>query len=73
MSASFYPTPAPIRSDLLSYQLRFMAVDADVQGRGYGARVLDVAESALAEVEPSSCGPTRATPRSVSTSKRDGR
>ena len=49
VSASFYPTPAPIRSDLLSYQLRFMAVDADVQGRGYGARVLDVAESALAE------------------------
>jgi GNAT superfamily N-acetyltransferase len=48
VSASFYPTPAPIRSDLLSYQLRFMAVDADAQGRGYGARVLDVAESALA-------------------------
>jgi GNAT superfamily N-acetyltransferase len=50
VSASFYPTTAPIRSDLLSYQLRYMAVDDDVQGRGYGARVLDAAEIALADV-----------------------
>jgi GNAT superfamily N-acetyltransferase len=50
VSASFYPTPAPIRQDLLSYQLRYMAVDADVQGRGYGARVLESAEDALREV-----------------------
>ena len=49
VSASFYPTTAPLRSDLVSYQLRYMAVDADVQGRGYGARVLEVAESALAD------------------------
>jgi GNAT superfamily N-acetyltransferase len=50
VSASFYPTTAPIRSDLVSYQLRYMAVDVDVQGLGYGARVLDAAESALADV-----------------------
>jgi GNAT superfamily N-acetyltransferase len=49
VSASFYPMAAPIRRDLYSYQLRFMAVDFDVQGHGYGARVLDAAESALRE------------------------
>ncbi len=48
VSASFYRTTAPLRSDLLSYQLRFMAVDFDVQGHGYGARVLEAAESTLA-------------------------
>jgi GNAT superfamily N-acetyltransferase len=47
VSASFYPTTAPIRQDLVSYQLRFMAVDLDVQGHGYGARVLEAAEHAL--------------------------
>ncbi len=46
-SASFYPSPAPIRSELLSYQLRFMAVDADEQGHGYGARLLGAAEDSL--------------------------
>jgi GNAT superfamily N-acetyltransferase len=47
VSASFYPTTAPIRSELVSYQLRYMAVDVDVQGHGYGARVLESAEHAL--------------------------
>ncbi len=47
VSASFYPTPAPLRRDLVSYQLRYMAVDAGVQGQGYGARVLEEAERAL--------------------------
>ncbi|HTB09361.1 MAG TPA: GNAT family N-acetyltransferase [Acidimicrobiales bacterium] len=46
-SASFYPSPAPVRSELLSYQLRFMAVDADEQGHGYGARLLGAAEDSL--------------------------
>jgi GNAT superfamily N-acetyltransferase len=50
VSASFYPTTAPIRQDLVSYQLRYMAVDFDAQGHGYGARVLEVAESALRDV-----------------------
>jgi GNAT superfamily N-acetyltransferase len=38
---------APVRRELISYQLRYLAVDFDVQGRGYGAQVLDVAERAL--------------------------
>lgn len=49
-SASFYAAPSPIRAELSSYQLRFMAVDADVQGRGYGTAVLEVAERTLAEL-----------------------
>jgi GNAT superfamily N-acetyltransferase len=47
VSASFYPTSAPIRENLMSYQLRFMAVDFDAQGHGYGAGVLATAEEAL--------------------------
>ncbi len=50
VSASFFPAPAPIRPELVSYQLRFMAVDADVQGRGYGAAVLEVAEGDLRQL-----------------------
>lgn len=47
VSASFYPIGAPFRRELVSYQLRFMAVDFDVQGHGYGARVLEAAEPVL--------------------------
>lgn len=50
VSASFFLSSAPVRDELVSYQLRFMAVDADVQGRGYGAAVLDVAEATLREL-----------------------
>ncbi len=32
---------------LVTYQLRYMATDFDVQGRGYGALVLAVAEDEL--------------------------
>ncbi|MGC2485482.1 MAG: GNAT family N-acetyltransferase [Acidimicrobiales bacterium] len=46
-SASFYPVAAPVRPELASYQLRFMAVDADEQGHGYGARLLAAAEDSL--------------------------
>ncbi|HEY1762483.1 MAG TPA: GNAT family N-acetyltransferase [Acidimicrobiales bacterium] len=46
-SASFFPGVAPIRPELVSYQLRFMAVDFDVQGRGFGSVVLDAAEDHL--------------------------
>ena len=46
-SASFFPGVAPIRPELVSYQLRFMAVDFDVQGRGFGSVVLDAAEDQL--------------------------
>ena len=49
-SASFFSGVAPIRPELVSYQLRFMAVDFDVQGRGFGAVVLDAAEDQLREL-----------------------
>jgi GNAT superfamily N-acetyltransferase len=47
VSASFFPSEAPTRPDLTSFQLRYMATDFDVQGSGYGARVLAVASEAL--------------------------
>jgi predicted N-acetyltransferase YhbS len=47
VSASFYPSEAPIQEDLVSYQLRYMATDFDVQGSGYGARVLKTASAEL--------------------------
>jgi len=43
VSASFYLARAPVHEGLVSYQLRFMATDFDVQGRGYGASVLTFA------------------------------
>ena len=49
-SASFFLASAPIRPELVSYQLRFMAVDDDVQGRGYGTLVLDAATAALRDL-----------------------
>ena len=48
VSASFYSSEAPIQRDLVSYQLRYMATDFDVQGAGYGAYVLAVASEELA-------------------------
>jgi L-Ala-D/L-Glu epimerase len=47
VSASFFPGAAPIRPALVSYQLRFMAVDFDVQGMGFGSVVLEAAEAQL--------------------------
>jgi GNAT superfamily N-acetyltransferase len=47
VSASLFPTTAPTRANLSTYQLRYMATDFDVQGKGYGALVLAVAEDAL--------------------------
>lgn len=47
VSASFFPSASPINSSLVTYQLRYMATDFDVQGRGYGARVLAFAEDDL--------------------------
>jgi GNAT superfamily N-acetyltransferase len=47
VSASFFRTEAPVHPELVSYQLRYMATDVDVQGRGYGAAVLAAAEAAL--------------------------
>lgn len=45
--ASFFRAPSPVRADLVSYQLRYLAVESDVQGRGYGSLVLSVAERRL--------------------------
>lgn len=47
VSASFYPSPPPVNPELVTYQLRYMATDFDVQGMGYGARVLEVADATL--------------------------
>jgi GNAT superfamily N-acetyltransferase len=47
VSASFYPSAPPMNTELVSMQLRYMATDFDVQGRGYGARVLAFAEEDL--------------------------
>ncbi len=47
VSASFFPSAPPMNSSLVTYQLRYMATDFDVQGRGYGARVLAFAEDDL--------------------------
>ncbi len=47
VSASFYPDESPVDSHLATYQLRYMATDFDVQGRGYGSRVLAEAEAFL--------------------------
>lgn len=47
VSASFYPDESPVDPHLPTYQLRYMATDFDVQGRGYGSRVLAEAEAFL--------------------------
>lgn len=47
VSASFFPSSPPMNPTLITYQLRYMATDFDVQGRGYGALVLAVAEDDL--------------------------
>lgn len=47
VSASFYPSTPPMNPELVTYQLRYMATDFDVQGQGLGARVLEKAEADL--------------------------
>ena len=47
VSASFFPSAPPMNSELVTVQLRYMATDFDVQGRGYGADVLAFAENDL--------------------------
>jgi GNAT superfamily N-acetyltransferase len=47
VSASFFPSAPPMNPSLVTFQLRYMATDFDVQGRGYGARVLAFAEDDL--------------------------
>lgn len=47
---SFYPSDAPINESLATYQLRYLATDADVQGGGAGTLLLRAAESRLASL-----------------------
>jgi GNAT superfamily N-acetyltransferase len=47
VSVSFYPSNPPVNPGLATYQLRYMATEFDVQGRGYGATVLAFAEDEL--------------------------
>ena len=47
VSASFFASLAPVNEQLVSMQLRFMATDVDVQGRGLGATVMYQAEDEL--------------------------
>jgi len=51
VSASFFPSPAPINEQLTSMQLRFMATDADVQGRGLGSTLMGEAEEELRRMD----------------------
>lgn len=50
VSASFYPSVFGEEDELCTYQLRYMATDFDVQGHGYGAMVLEVAEEELKRI-----------------------
>jgi GNAT superfamily N-acetyltransferase len=47
VSASFFPSAPLMNTALITVQLRYMATDFDVQGRGYGARVLAFVEEDL--------------------------
>ena len=47
--ASWYPASSPVHPELLSCQLRYAAVDFDVQGRGFGSAVLERGEALLVE------------------------
>jgi GNAT superfamily N-acetyltransferase len=44
--ASFYPRPWPLATDVAATQLRFMAVDPAMRGRGIGRQLLDHARRA---------------------------
>ena len=39
--ASFYPRPCPLATDVAAMQLRFMAVDPAMRGRGIGRQLLE--------------------------------
>jgi GNAT superfamily N-acetyltransferase len=47
VAASFFPSPFAMNEELVTFQLRYMATDFDVQGSGYGAKVLSYAEDDL--------------------------
>lgn len=45
--ASYYRSSSPDHGPVVSYQMRYVATDLDVQSRGYGARVLGYGEGEL--------------------------
>ena len=47
VTSSYYPSVSPVHPERPAYQLRYMATEVDVQGRGYGARVAAVGEAIL--------------------------
>ena len=47
VSASFYPSVSPRDEGLVTYQLRYMATEHELQGHGYGAIVMAFAEHEL--------------------------
>jgi len=47
---SFYPSTSPVAGDVVTYQLRYLATDADARGRGYARRLLLLAESELRQL-----------------------
>jgi GNAT superfamily N-acetyltransferase len=49
-SASWFVSDPPVNKELSSYQLRYMAIDYDVQGHGFGAAVLETAIEELREL-----------------------
>jgi GNAT superfamily N-acetyltransferase len=50
VTSSWYPSVPPMSPHLVTYQLRYMATDFDVQGQGYASVVLEAAEEALREL-----------------------
>ncbi len=48
-SASYFLTPSPNHVATLGYQMRYVATDAEAQGRGYAGRVLARGEELLAQ------------------------
>jgi GNAT superfamily N-acetyltransferase len=73
VSASFYPSSPPVNPELASYQLRYMATDFDVQGRGHGATVLAFGEDELRALGAEQVWATAATRHSASISRTVGR
>ena len=73
VTSSWYPSVAPMNPHLVTYQLRYMATDFDVQGRGYGSVVLEAAEEALRELGAEQVWAVIATRRWGSTARPAGR
>jgi len=47
--ASVYPSTSPLHPELPTYQLRYVATDFDVQGQGWGAKLMAALEDLVRE------------------------